>query len=134
MTTFVDTNIFIYFATGVDKAKHARCETLLTKVELQEEELVTSELVIAEVVWFLQRNSLMTRDQIREFMLPLIELPTLRVPRKQMWPRVFDLYCSTRAGFTDAYNAAWMERARIERLYSYDKDFDAIKTVERVEP
>ena len=134
MVAFVDSNVFVYYVTGVDEPKARRCLALLSKLEDGEVDLATSELVVAEVVWLLQRRTSMSRDAIQELLLPLIRLPNLRLPNKQLWPRVFELYCSTTIDFTDAYNAASMERAGISEIYSYDKDFDKIDSVSRITP
>ena len=36
--------------------------------------------------------------------------------------------------FTDAYIAVQMERAGVEKIYSYDRDFDRLDQVTRIEP
>ncbi|GEM_PF-480496 len=37
-------------------------------------------------------------------------------------------------GFVDALNVAHMERAKITAIYSFDRDFDRIPGVDRIEP
>lgn len=134
MLAFLDTNILVYLLTRVDDRKAERCRRLLRAVERGEINLAATELVIAETVWILESRTNLTPREIREVLLPLLQLPALRIPNKQLWPRVFDLYCEKRIDFVDAYNAAWMERTDLRQAYSYDRDFDRLEGVVRLTP
>ena len=70
--------------------------------------------MVAEAVWVLETQSDLTRERIRQHLVPVILLPGLRLPNKQLWPAIFDLYCEKRIDFIDAYNAVMMERAGID--------------------
>ena len=134
MPAFVDTNVLIHYLTGEDDAKAKRCLALLQRAQNRAADLFTSDLVVAEAVWVLQSRSGVSRERIRDLLLPVMRLPGLRVPNKQSWPRVFDLYCERRIDFIDAYNAVTMERAGITDIYSYDRDFDGLEGITRMEP
>lgn len=134
MSAFLDTNILIHYLTREDEDKASRCLALLQRAERGDDELVTSDLVIAEIVWVLQSRANVTRARLRDLVLPIIRMPGLRVPNKRSWPRVFDLYCDQQIDFIDAYNAVLMERSAIAETYSYDRDFDEVAGVARKEP
>jgi predicted nucleic acid-binding protein len=134
VTRFVDTNIIIHYLSDEKDTKAERCLALLRKAEHRDADLVTTDLVLAEVVWVLQVRSGVSRDMIRDLLLPVLQLPGLRVPNKQSWPRIFDLYCERNIDFIDAYNAVTMERAGVMEIYSYDKDFDGLEPIQRMEP
>ena len=134
MSVFLDTNILIYHLTDVDKAKNERCTLLLERAERNEMELVATEFVIAEVVWFMQYRLSLGREQIRDVLGPILRMPGLRLPNKQLWPTIFDVYCEKRVDFIDAYNAVAMKRAGVTQIYSYDRDFDKIEGIERLTP
>lgn len=134
MVAFLDTNVLIYYLAGEDERTAKRCLALLQRAERREVELATSELVLAEVVWVLQSKSKLSRDEIKGRLLPIVELAGLRIPNKQLWRSVFDLYCERRIDFIDAYNAIWMARSGIHQVYSYDKDFDKLQDIERLTP
>jgi len=36
--------------------------------------------------------------------------------------------------FADAYNARYMEKKGIGEIYSYDRDFDRLERITRIEP
>jgi predicted nucleic acid-binding protein len=133
--TFVDTNVFIHFLLGYDPARFQRCEDLLSAAEQGRSDLETSDMVIAELVWFLQRPPIrMSSSEIRDHLLPLIALPGLRLPDKNFLVDAFQAYVERGVNFIDAYNAAVMRRRRIDRIYSYDTDFDRLPGLTRVEP
>ena len=136
MVRFLDTNILLRYLTRDDEQKADASFNLLLRVERGEESVVTTDLVIAEAVFTLQspRSYSLPRKIIRERLEPVIALRGLRLPRKSLYARVFDLYCDSRVSFADAYNAAYMEGRSITEVYSYDTDFDRIAGISRVEP
>ncbi len=136
MTRFVDTNVFIRYLTGDDEAKAKASLVLFQRLETGKESALTSDAVIAEVVFILQSPRLyqMGKERIRTLLEPIIWLRGLRLPNKSIYKRTFDLYCGTSIGFVDAYNAAYMESHGITEVYSYDKDFDKVTGITRLEP
>ena len=136
MPRFLDTNILLRHLTGDDETKARASFELLLRVERGEEVVVTSDLVIAETVFNLQspRQYDLSRERIRQLVEPIIALRGIRLPRKALYSRTFDLYCTNKISFVDAYNAAYMESRGINEIYSYDTDFDRIEGISRVEP
>ena len=136
MARFLDTNILLRYLTGDDEHKASASFGLLVRVERGEEIVVTSDLVIAETVFTLQspRGYGVARQLIRERLEPIIALRGLRLPRKSLYARAFDLYCGSRISFADAYNVAYMEHNGLHEIYSYDTDFDRVEGISRVEP
>ncbi len=136
MVRFLDTNILLRYLTQDDIAKARACLTLLLRIERGEEVVVTSDLVIAEAVFTLQspRQYGLPRDRIRQLVEPIISLRGLRLPRKALYSRAFDLYCDKSISFVDAYNAAYMESRGVKEIYSYDTDFDRLEEISRIGP
>ena len=97
---------------------------------------MTSDLVIFETVFTLQspRQYGMPLSQIRELVEPIVTMRSLRLPRKSIYPRAFDLCDELRIDFVDAFNIAYMEAHGIHEVYSYDRDFDRAEGVSRLEP
>jgi len=133
--TFVDTNVFIHFLLEYDPQRLERCRQLLASAETGEIDLETSDMVVAEIVWFLERPPIrMKPNAIRDQLAPLIGLPGLRLPDKNLLVEAFQTYAEGRVNFIDAYNAAVMRRRRLDRIYSYDTDFDRLPGLTRLEP
>lgn len=135
-TRFIDTNIFLRHLTRDDPQKARACFTLIEAIEQGKLSAWTSDLVIAELVFILSQKDTynLSRDAIRDILLPLINLPGLKLAHKRMYARVFELYTSLPIDYVDAYHAALMERRGALELYSYDTDFDRIPGITRLEP
>lgn len=134
MTVFLDTNVIVYHLTDVDRLKRIRCSELLQQAERNEIDLYATELTIAEVVWFLQYRLGSPREEVRDALVPIVRMPGLSLPNKQLWPAIFELYCEKRVDFVDAYNAVMMARNGVSEICSYDRDFDKLDSVSRITP
>ncbi len=134
---FLDTNIIIRYLTRDDEAKAAACFDLFERVSRGEEEVTTCEAIITEVVYALSSRAHygLPPDEIRARLAPVLAMRGLRLPNKQLYLRALDLYAAYPSlDFEDLLLAAYMERDGIQELYSYDRDFDRISGVRRVEP
>jgi predicted nucleic acid-binding protein len=133
---FLDTNIFIRHLVNDVPVRSAACRELFRAIERQELTAWTTPLVIAEVVFVLSnaRTYDVDRPALRDRLLPLISLPNLKVERKQLYPRIFDLYVNHPIDYVDAYHAALLERGPDLVLFSYDADFDLLPNLQRREP
>ena len=135
MAVFADTNVFIHFLLDYDPERGTRCRDLLRAAEEGRERLETSHLVIAELVWFLSRPPLrLSPAEVRDRIVPLIGLRGLRIPDKTLLIDAMDTFASTGVGFVDAFNAAFMRRRGLDRILTYDRDFDRIPDITRTEP
>jgi len=120
-----------------DHATHSpAARTLFEGIERGERKAWTSALVIAEIVFVLssRQGPHLSPLEIRDVLLPLIELPGLQFAEKRIYRRVFDVYATHNVDFVDAYHVALIEARRESELYSFDKHFDRIPTLVRREP
>lgn len=131
---FVDTNILLRYLTRDDEQKAQRALNLLVKVEQGEEKVVSSSLVIFETIFTLQHSYKISRQQISSLILPIISLRGFQLPNKNVYYQAFDFYITKNISFADAYNAAYMLSESISNIYSWDKVFDRIEGIERLEP
>ncbi len=134
MKRFVDTNLFLRYFTKDDEEKAERVLALLQKVEGGEERLITSPLVIFEMIFTLEKFYKVPRDEIRELILPILALKELEIPHKPVYQQALDFYLKYPVSFSDAFNAAFMSAKNIKEIYSYDEDFDKIKELKRIVP
>jgi len=134
---FIDANIFLRYLTGDDVVKANACFALFQRLVRDEEQVTTSETVIAEVVYVLKSRSLygLAAGEIQQRLLPLLLMRGLRLRERRTIVRALDIFAShPTIDFEDALSVAHMEREGIAELYSYDRDFDRIAEVTRVEP
>lgn len=76
---FLDTNIFLRVLLDDHSQFSSRCRVLLKKVETGQIEAITTDLVIAEVVFVLEAPSQgnLSKATIRQLLLPIVLLPKL---------------------------------------------------------
>ena len=136
MARFLDTKILLQHLAREDEQKAIGCRELLLRLERGEEVAVATDIVIFETVYILQsaRHYGLSRSRIRQLLEPIIALRGLRLPRKALYARAFDLYNNSKVSFADAFNAAYLESRGMTEVYSYDTDFDRVKGIRRVEP
>jgi uncharacterized protein len=138
MTTFVDTNIFIRYMANDDQEKAKACFELFQRVKRNEEEVTTSESVLAEVTFVLSSKKLayqLTHEQIRQRLVPLLTLKGFKLPHKKIYLEALDIYAAKNSlDMEDTLSIAHMKDLGHNRIYSYDTDFDAYSDVIRVEP
>ena len=64
----------------------------------------------------------------------VLSLPGLQLSGKAVCLQALDLYGTHNISFADAYNAAYALSEKISNVYSWDKDFDKIEGIVRLEP
>lgn len=138
---FVDTNIIIRYlvrpSTPADHARHHACMALFQRIEAGQEQVTTTEVVIAEVLYVLtsRRQYNLSHPDAAARVRPIITLRGLKIPHKRVYLRALDLVSTHNPlDFEDAMIVAHMERLKLREVYSYDHDFDPIRGISRQEP
>jgi predicted nucleic acid-binding protein len=131
---FLDTNILLRYLTRDDEGKANSAYGLLRRVEQGDERVVTSPLVIFEVVFTLQKSYQIARSRIRDALADILSLAGVELPQKSLYLQALDLYVQKNISFADAYNAAYMRSHQVSEIYSGDADFDRVEGITRIEP
>jgi predicted nucleic-acid-binding protein len=131
---FVDTNILLRFLTNDDAVKANRVLLLLKRVEEGKEKIITSPLVIFELIFTLDKFYKVSRDDIAETVSAIIGLEGFAVEFKTVFISALKLFADKNISFADAFNASAMKSKNIAEIYSYDTDFDKIDKIKRIEP
>jgi predicted nucleic acid-binding protein len=133
---FIDANVFIRHLTRDDPEKAQACLELFQQAQEKEITLITSESVIAEVVYVLSSKRLynLPRDEIKQLLYPLLSLPGLKLTNRKTFLHALDLYATYPLDFEDALTVAQMKRQKISGIYSYDRHFDQVAGITRLEP
>jgi len=76
----------------------------------------------------------MPRDQIRESLSTVLDIPGLHLEGKDVFVRALDLFVERSVSFADAFNVAKMEARGLTIIYSWDRDFDRFPGIRRIEP
>ena len=131
---FLDTNIFLRHLRGDHPDFSPRATALLQRIEQGSLKVRTADTVIFETVFTLERVYKKSKEAIRNAFLPLIELPGIILPGKRRVRRVFAYYIEKNISFADAYHAVLTESFGLEQIVSFDRDFNRISSITRVEP
>ena len=134
LPSFLDANIFLRHLRQDHPDFSPRATAYLARVERGELKVRTADTVIFETVFTLQRAYRQPKAAIRDTFLPLIELPGIILPGKRRYRKVFTYYVDANISFADAYHAVMMEGLKLKEIVSFDRDFDRIPTIRRVEP
>lgn len=131
---FIDTNILLRYLTKDDPVQFPRCRHLFKKAQDGEVLLITSTLVIAELIWTLASYYRVPKEQIIEKTSIIIGSPAVQILEKDLIAEALVLYGRKNIDYIDAYNAVLMRPLGLKEIYSYDKDFDKIEGIHRLEP
>jgi predicted nucleic-acid-binding protein len=133
--SFIDTNLFIRYLTNDDPVKADRVEKLLDQAAGGSVTLVTTELVIAEIVWVLESYYELTNVAIAPLVRGILATSGLEVINGALVGRAVELYEGEGIDFIDGYIAAVMEKHGIDDLYSFDrKHISRLRNITRKEP
>ncbi|MBW2369906.1 MAG: type II toxin-antitoxin system VapC family toxin [Deltaproteobacteria bacterium] len=132
---FVDTNVFVRYLTADDAKKAKAVEKLLIRAGKGEIRLVTSPIVIAELVWVLESFYKLDRADIAELLEAILNTIGLKVDNSETVITALAIYQNDSIDYVDAYIIAHLRLREISTLYSYDKKHLSIfSDIKRVEP
>lgn len=134
MAIFVDTNIFLRFLLADHPQQSPRCKKLFERAAKGKVKLVTSELAIAEIAWVLTSFYKESHQSVAQKLGQIIMFKGLTVPNKEILLLATQKFESQKLDFIDAYNYALALKNKARKIYSYDKDFDKLKELQRIEP
>ncbi len=131
---FLDTNIFLRHLLADHPEQSPRATAYLDQIERGQIRVRIADTIIFETVFTLERTYRQPKARIRDVLLPLIELPGIVLPGKRRFRKVFDLYVGLNLPFPDAYHAVLMEHLKLQEIVSFDREFNRVPGLKRVEP
>lgn len=131
---FLDTNFLLRYFTNDDEEKARAVLELLKRVEKNKEKIITSPLVMFETIFTLQSYYGLSREEIRDLLLPVVNLRGLKLDLKDVFEKALEAYPKRKASFADIFNYYFMLKQGINEIYSFDKDFDKMEGIKRIAP
>jgi predicted nucleic-acid-binding protein len=131
LTAFLDTNVLVRHLTGDPPDMAARASAALAR---EDEELLLTDLVVAECVYVLESFYEVERTRIAELMRSAISLQSIKTIDRASLLRALELYELERLDFAEAYLVAHAEATGVGEVLSFDRSIDRIGTVTRLEP
>jgi uncharacterized protein len=132
---FLETNVFVRHLTGDEPNHSPRATAFFDRIQRGELMVRTADTVVFETVFTLQSYYRVPRNAIRDGLLPVLELPGIVLPGKQRYREMFDLYLAHPSiSFADCYHAVLAKQLGLTAIVSFDRDFDRLPGVTRIEP
>lgn len=132
--SFLDTNVLLLHLLANDPEQSPRATAYLERAGSGELQVRVADTVVFETVFTLQRRFHRTKTEIRDALLPLIELPGIVLPGKRRYRRVFDYYVNLNLSFADAYHAVLAQQWGLEEIVSFDQGLDRVPGLRRRVP
>ena len=120
-TYFVDTNLFLRFLTNDLPVQADKVEGLLRRAGKGEVKLVTTSMVIVEIVWTLESFYQVPKSEIQDKVLAILNTPGLDVDGADLLLQAAVMYAEKNVDFIDAFNAVWMMKQGVENAYTFDQ-------------
>ena len=132
---FADTNLFLRFLTNDVPEQADLVESLLRRAAKGEVKLVTTSLVIAEIVWTLESFYQIPKAEIQDKVLAILNTPGLEVDGADLLLQAAVIYAEKNVDFIDAYNSAWMMKQDVEKAFTFDqKHFNRFEGIMAILP
>jgi predicted nucleic-acid-binding protein len=119
-TIFADTNLFLRYLTNDIPAQADLVESLLQRAAKGRVNLVTTSMVIAEIVWTLESYYELEKREIQTMVLGILNTDGLEVIDSDLILQAIVPYTDKNVDFIDAYNAAWMGKNDVAKIYTFD--------------
>ena len=130
----LDTNVVLRHLLQDHVTQSPAASSLLRRIERGEIEATLTAVAVAEAVWVLQgRNYRLSRNDIRDALLQVVQMPHLHVTDRGVLEHALVLYGRFNIDFADCFHAA-VVRALGSAVYSFDHDFDGLPGITRIEP
>ncbi len=131
---FIDANVFIIASLGRD-VRAERCQDFIRKIESGEQHAITSVLVLDEVLRAItlrydnkEKSEAIVRKIAATQNLTVCDITLAHLLDSLSYVR------SDTLDPHDALHAAIMKAQGVSTILSYDKDFERLKSVKRMEP
>ncbi len=131
---FIDTNIFLRYLTKDDPEKYEHCLGLFKTALKGKTELITSNMVVAELIWTLLSFYKVPKLVVVEKVAIIAGTEYLFIPDKAIILEALMLYAKKNIDYIDAYKAVFMKHYQTSEILSYDEDFDALEGITRKVP
>jgi predicted nucleic acid-binding protein len=126
--------VLLRYLTGDHPAMSERCRRLFERIEAGDETVYLPEAALAEVVWTLRSFYELPVERLCDFLGDLLAMDGVEMPRKELVWGALEHLRAGRLDFSDAMIAAESEARGLIEIYSFDRDFDRVPGLARVEP
>ena len=117
----VDTSVFIRLFTMDDERKFGKAKELIEKAIKGKIEIFVPFIVVAEIVWVLEKVYKINRKEISEIVESLINTIGISVELSDIVSHAMKLYKEKNIKFADAFISSWALHKEIDELITFDE-------------
>jgi len=128
---FCDTNVLVRLLTDDPPSAAEAADRFLTRFAGR---VVLTDVIVAELVYVLSKVIGLTREETADRVVRVFSIPSVDVSDATLLADALRVWVSGRLDFADAYLAALDRCTDGTAVLSFDRDFDRIDGVERVDP
>lgn len=131
---FLDTNVIVRFLLNDEKNQAKKAKDFFETAVKNKEKLVITPLVLAEVIYVLEKFGQASKEEISKILISFLNLPIIIVEEKKILLDALLLYSKLKIDFVDCYHLSFCQAFGIEEIVSFDKDFKKASFVKSVSP
>lgn len=130
---FIDANIFLEIQLSDERSEE--CKEFLRKIAAEDLSAATSGYIVYSCLLQIS-NKLNSAERMEKFITSLSEIKNLTILNPDLKTILTSLGLMKRYSldFDDALAVSSMVTNKIKKLVSFDKHFDKVKEIERIEP
>lgn len=119
-----------------DSEKQDRTLDLFERAQLGEIDLMTSEAIVAETIFVLTSARLYgaSRETVAQSLLGLLSIQGLYLDNKDIVLAALQRFAASRFAFADCLCIEHALRQTAGRIFTYDRGFDRVLDIRRLEP
>jgi predicted nucleic acid-binding protein len=129
----LDTSIVIRYVTGEPAAAAERARGLFAAAEAGRLELILTDVAFIETGFVLWRALNLGRSVVIAYLDSLLQAPGVVPEHREVLQKCLELFQRHSIGLVDAYLAAGTMAAGVDGVASFDRDFDRVPGLRRIE-
>lgn len=131
--SLLDTNIILRFILNDDPLLSTKAKTIFGKIEREKIKVFLSLLTVSEVIFTLERSYKLPKTAIIDKISSIASIPNIFVEKQNLLKEIFSYYRNQNLSFIDSYHIVLMRRKKINKIYSFDRNFDKFPHIKRLE-
>jgi len=130
----LDTNIILRHIIQDDPHQSKLATGFFKKLLSGKDKLYVTSITFAELVWVMESVYEYEKEEVASILKPLFNTPNLEFENREALQEALFLYKSLKVDYADCYNACYARLHDIVNIYSFDKDYNKFKFLNRLEP
>ncbi len=131
---FCDANLFVRILTGDPPARARHAADALQQAAVRGFSVIVTDVVVAELAYVLTSVYGLSVSEAASRISTIIGLPAIRVVDEQVLAETLGIWGHGTLDFADAYLAALGRGTRDAAVLSFDRDYDRIPGLSRIDP